>query len=123
MPEVSASSQAVLQRHFSLKVKNLVESTEEAHELAIEYAQATKTMALAKERKDFAGNRLRALIGEHEGVKGEWGKATWLLQKGKLDYKAIVDKTRISAKRLETFRGPENRVLRVYVSEEEKSDE
>ena len=42
-----------------------------------EYAEATEAEKSATDRKKAAANKLKAMIGEHEGIWGPWGRVNW----------------------------------------------
>jgi putative phage-type endonuclease len=56
---------------------NLEQGTEDAARWAREYIEANAQESAAKDAKELAGNRLRDLIGDGEGLIGDGWKATW----------------------------------------------
>lgn len=63
-----------------------------AAELAAEYAEAAAIEKEAAKRKRLADQRLKALIGDAEGVRGAWGSVKWSrFTRSTLDTKAIEE--------------------------------
>jgi putative phage-type endonuclease len=119
MPDpVGRNAKSILERHYGPVRRPLLDAPDGAEAAARTYQEASRAAAEAYEVKDEAGNRLRAMIGEAEGFKGDWGKATWKSQAGRVDWKRLAESLEPAKKQVEAFRGPGQRVLRVHLKGE-----
>lgn len=105
---------------------DLLASTHATELLARQYAAAREAVTAAEKRMLEAGNLLKEAIGEHEGIIGDWGKATWKTEaRGDVAYKAMAEALirrlgldQAHAEELaDTFRGRPSRPLRVKVKD------
>jgi putative phage-type endonuclease len=83
-----------LRRVFGNPDEEIIDAPPEAEEHARGYAQALADIRDADARKKLHGNHLRAMIGDHSGMAGYWGKATWKPQRGRPNWKAIAESYR-----------------------------
>jgi hypothetical protein len=92
----------------------LLPASDDAISLALQYMAARDDEKAAIDRKDTAGNALRALIGEADGFEWCGGKATWTRDaKGKPSWKAIAEALNAPAALVAAHTGEPGRVLRV----------
>lgn len=115
-PDASERAAEALGRIYpAAKHAVLVEAGDDAVALMRTYLDALGAAKVAEEKKDAAGNALRALIGETqtEGLISDQLKATWRTQDGRINYDALFAAHGISAEEIEKYRKPANRVLRV----------
>lgn len=91
-PPLDASSAATryLDRSFS-EGADTIPATVEAEDIAARLDWWTKAAKLADEQHELAANQLKELIGDAAGIKGRWGKATWLKQRGAVKWKAVAE--------------------------------
>lgn len=121
MPDVTATSRRVLERYFGKEATGMADATEAGKQLARDYVAASQAVKAAEYEKDRLGNELRKMIGEATGFEGDFGKATWKSQKGRIDYKDAAEEFAI---RLEleswqdSYRSKPTRVLRVNLKGE-----
>lgn len=73
----SDACREVLRALYGDNRKPLLPAPPEAEEIADEYVRQHQAAKNAEAAKALAGNRLCSLIGEHDGVFGDWGYATW----------------------------------------------
>jgi predicted phage-related endonuclease len=110
----SERTKEALARIFKRNSGAMLEPTNEAIALAQEYMLARDEEKAASERKETAGNQLRALIGEADGFEWMGGKATWTRDsKGKPAWKAIAEALNAPAELIAKHMGEPGRVLRV----------
>ncbi len=78
-PRIDGSESALryLQARHPRNFGAMLPATPETDMLASVAAEARKKLARAESEKEEAENRLRALIGDHDGIQGERWKATW----------------------------------------------
>lgn len=95
-PPMDGSSGASdwLRQRFGSPDQELVPATAEAEEWARSYASAQELIKSGELVKDLNGNLLRLEIGDHAGVVGPWGKVTWKPQRGRTNWKAVVEEVR-----------------------------
>ena len=79
MPPVDASPQAeaALRALYARGKRPLIEATEESDRAARAYLTAHQAEGKAKEEKTLAGNQLRSLLGDHEGIEGDSYRVRW----------------------------------------------
>lgn len=85
--------------------------------LVREYSAASAEEKAAKERKETAGNALRALIGDADGIDGVGFKATWKTQSAAPNYRLVAESLGAS-KELIAKHTASHRVLRVMTRDE-----
>lgn len=76
-PDGSNSYKEFLSRRYPRSGPGLAKCRDGEEQWAIAYEEAARLEKEAKSRKDEAANRLRAAIGEHEGLIFDGGKVTW----------------------------------------------
>lgn len=113
--DASDSARRYLEKRHPSHVKPLAVAPPEAEEWAHRYAAALALEKQADDEKRLAGNKLREMIGEAEGVAGPWGKATWK-QNGKAApaWKQIAEELGATPEIIARHTPPGGRVLRVY---------
>lgn len=79
----SDSARAWLERQFPRAVGEVKPATGEADEWAARLREAREAREAAEAAEELAKNHLCRLIGEDKGVRGEWGKAAWINNKGR----------------------------------------
>jgi len=93
-PPVDASAQYAefLDRAWKKNHPATIKASPEMEELALELALLAEAGKRLEQRKEYAANKLKALIGEHGGVEGDFGKIYWRRQKDRtvVDHQAIV---------------------------------
>lgn len=93
----SESAAEMLARLYNRADLDLLPSSEEVERL-VKMAENQKAfLKVAEDNVRYAENQLKAIIGDHEGVEGEWGRLTWRKTKDRhdIDYKSIVAETAI----------------------------
>lgn len=68
----------------------LRDATEDEEDLALQYAAARDAVAAAKGLQDHMAARLKATIGDHEGITSGAVKATWRNKAGSVDTNALL---------------------------------
>jgi putative phage-type endonuclease len=78
-PRIDGSESALryLQARHPRNFGTMLPATPESDLLASVAAESRRKLARAESEKEEAENRLRALIGDHDGIRGEAWKATW----------------------------------------------
>lgn len=110
----SERTREALGRMFKRNNGTLLPASDEVVSLALQYMAARDDEKAAIDRKDTAGNALRALIGEADGFEWCGGKATWTRDaKGKPSWKAIAEALNAPAALVAAHTGEPGRVLRV----------
>lgn len=71
------SYKAFLARRFPRSGPGLTKAPPEAERSAREYLQAAQDEVESAARKQAAANHLKSMIGEFEGIVGEFGRVTW----------------------------------------------
>lgn len=76
-PEIDGSDgwRGFIKRLFPAS-KGALRTEESAGQLAKDYADLSEQEKCVKQAKEVTANRLRMLIGDDDGVRGAWGKAT-----------------------------------------------
>ena len=79
MPTIDSSPQAeaALRALYARGTRPMIDSSQESDEAARAYLAAHQDESKAKEAKTLAGNRLKALLGDHEGIDGDSYKVRW----------------------------------------------
>jgi putative phage-type endonuclease len=120
-PPVDGSERArkwLLERYPKATL-TLIEATDEMIHLAQQYDIARAEASAAEKRKDFVGNKLRALLGDHAGVQGGNVKVTYKNNKDSswIDYESIVKSLDVPKDIIasHTHKTAGSRVLRVTV--------
>jgi putative phage-type endonuclease len=114
-PEVDGSeaSGRMVRGLFRKSTAGIVTAPVEAQALVEEYIAARAAADEAEKRKATAQARLCGLIGEHEGIQGPWGLATWKLRAGSTDWKALAQKLGATKSLEEQYKRDGVRVLNV----------
>lgn len=79
-PEVDGSDECaryLARIHPPKAAAEWLEATPEIDELALQLQAVRDQRKALEAREDLGKNRLRSLIGDARGVRGEWGVATW----------------------------------------------
>lgn len=122
-PDVDASEGArrYLERKHPRHITPLVDAPDEAAEWAARYAAAMAMAKAAEEEKDLCGNHLRKIIGDAEGIRGPWGKATWKANRtGTVAWKALAESFKPDPNLIQQYTSEPTRSLRVYPTKKEK---
>lgn len=111
-----------LQKMFNRSTGALRVDNVEGAVLALQYEQARKEEKAAADRKEIAANQLRMLIASHDGIEGEWGKATWRADaSGRPSWKDIAAEfAPIPAELIEKHTSAPGRTLRVNIKGEKR---
>lgn len=72
-----------LARQFPKALGEVKPATSEADQWAVRLREAKRLREEAEAEEELAKNHLRRLIGEDRGIRGEWGKASWLNNRGR----------------------------------------
>jgi len=88
----SEAAREYLARRYPRELAPLLQSTPAIEEIAQRLRAAKERRAQAAVEEELAGNELRALIGEAEGIGGEWGRVTWKAQsRTTTDWRAVAE--------------------------------
>lgn len=114
-PDDSARATETLQRLYpSIRRREIVAATPEVEELMVRYREAGEREKNAEAEKREAGNALRALIADAEGVRGDELKAVWGESRGRVSVERIAEHYKLSVEDIEkNCRGDASRTLRV----------
>lgn len=96
--------------------KNMIEATEAAHSLAIDYSQLGVAEKEIKTKREKLSQMLKDIIGVNDGIKGDWGTVTWRLGRGRVDYKKLVSDFNLKDSDLDKYRNP-SRTFRANVKD------
>lgn len=97
--------------------KGMIPATPETERAALAYLESRDAEARAAGAKEAQGNALRHAIAEYEGIQGDGWVATWLPQRGQIDWSRLIKELNITAETVERFRKPDCRVLQVREKE------
>ena len=122
-PEIGASEGArrFLRERFPRNVKNLRQATAEEITLIRAYSWASKTLKIAEEDHETAGNMLKLAIGDADGLTFDGGTITWRKDKDSIgtDWYAVAwflqeqDRARLAAAhQIVTRQGPRKLLLK-----------
>lgn len=120
----SDSSSAYLQRTHGKQGYETVAAPVEAEEIVFRYKTWLEAEDIAQEGKELAANQLKAIIGDDAAIRGRWGVASWLEQRGHVSWKQVATVLMQMLQNqgaspdflqgiVELNRGPSERVLRV----------
>jgi predicted phage-related endonuclease len=89
----SDGAREYLAKAFPRNTTAMKDSSNEAEEIARQILTATADMACLELRTEELKNRLKAIIGEAEGIQGQGWKATWKATKGTTvtDWRALAE--------------------------------
>ena len=94
-PPVDGSENArkVLSRLHPANDGTLIPATLEMDSVAIQLRDARQLAKAAQDRVDALENAIRALIGDADGIVGDWGKVTWKknADSAKTDWKLLAE--------------------------------
>lgn len=95
-PEIEGSRLApawVAQKFPQNTRSEIIDATPDVEQWAAELAIIRNTLKSAEERKEALETLIKNQIQDADGIKGNFGKATWKQQKGRpsVDWKAIAD--------------------------------
>ena len=110
----SESSAAYLRERFKRNNGKMLPAPAGAMKLAVDYKCASDDEKAAKARKDEAGNLLRDLIGDFDGLEAPGLKVSWKAQDATPNYKAIAEVLGATPE-LIAKHTPQHRVIRVTV--------
>jgi putative phage-type endonuclease len=89
----SESAKEMLNRLYQKADLDMIESDDKLDKLVAALDRQRKFKAVAEENERYLENKIKAIIGDHEGVRGEWGQITWKRTKDRMDF----DKNRFMA--------------------------
>jgi putative phage-type endonuclease len=122
-PEVDASEAAKeMLHHFYQKADlDLIESDEKIDRLASALERQRQFREIAESNERYIQNHIKAIIGDHEGVVGEWGMITWKKTRNRTEFntKRFVSEHPDLAKQYTVTR-PGHRVFRVTYKKEDE---
>jgi putative phage-type endonuclease len=82
----SESAKEMLNRLYQKADLDMIESDDKLDKLVEALNRQRKFKAVAEENERYLENKIKAIIGDHEGVKGEWGQITWKKTKDRTDF-------------------------------------
>ncbi len=96
-PQVDESEAAakMLSQFYTRADEDIIDSTPALDSLAAQLVRQKQFLQVAQDNVRYLENRIKATLGDHEGVVGEWGKATWKKTRGR----TIFDEKRFMAER------------------------
>lgn len=122
-PDHTARARELLERIHPTGV-GLIEPTSEIEAQARIYAEARAAEKAAKQRKDAAGNMLRALVGDATGTdEAPWGRVLWADVKGRTNWKGLATELGATEEQIARHAGKASRSLRVDVDEFDEDEE
>lgn len=80
-PDGSAFADAAIRARYQHKRPVLLTATEEAERLGRHWLEADQRIRDAEKEQAISEQRLKLMIGEHEGIEGEGFRATWKANK------------------------------------------
>ncbi len=117
-PDGSDGSAAAIRALYPRPTEEPRPATPEEELLASEVIESAALNAEAKARHELARQRLEAAIGPAAAVAGTTWKATFALQRGRVDWKSAAEAAGVTEDAAEGFRGDPSRVLRVSTTKE-----
>jgi len=118
-PDESEAYRTYLEQKYPRHMAPLKAAPPEASMLVEMYSIARRQREDAEKREATAKNKLRAMIGEAEGIVGDWGRITWRHAKsGGINYKGIVEELNPPPEMMLKYRAPGSRRF-VYTPKEE----
>jgi len=122
-PEVdeSESAREMLNRLYQKADLDLIESDEKLDKLVSALERQRQFREIAESNERYLQNRIKAVIGDHEGVVGEWGMITWKKTRNRTDFdtKRFVSEHPDLAKQYTVTR-PGHRVFRITYKKEDE---
>lgn len=91
----SESAAKMLAQFYSKADEDIIESDAIIDNLVTNLQRQRQFLKVAEDNVRYYENQIKSLIGDHEGVQGEWGRITWKKTKGRTDF----DKKRFMAER------------------------
>lgn len=107
----SEKTRAWLQEKFRIYSEVMVDATEEIHELILERKALMETLASNMKRKEYLDTELKNFIGHNTGVQGPNWYATWKMQRGNPEYKAVAEELGATQALIDKHRGESYRKI------------
>jgi len=121
-PEVdeSESAKEMLNRLYQTADLDMIESDENIDKLVAALERQRQLREIAESNERYLQNRIKALIGDHEGIRGEWGKITWKKTRDITDFdkKTFIKENPELAQKYSVTK-PGHRVFRITYKREE----
>lgn len=117
-PDGSKNYSAYLGEKFAgTSSAEIIEAPQYAQALALEHARLSQSIKELSDKKERVDQMLKTVIGNNDGMHGPWGKVTWRLGKGRVNYSALVRDLNLPEETLSNYRTP-SRTFRVTVKKE-----
>jgi putative phage-type endonuclease len=84
----------------------MLPAPEFVEEMVREYQALGSQIKECKSKQDELSQMIKTAIGDSDGIEGDWGKATWRLGNGRVDFKKLVSDLGISQATLDKYRKP-----------------
>lgn len=121
MPPAQAGDVDYIRSKYPTASRPMTVATPEIRKLAESYREASEAIKQIEQNKGTAGARLRALLGDHEGCRADWGSVSYRNNKPKtvVDWQAIATELGATDDLIEkhTTTKPGARVLRVTIKD------
>lgn len=114
-PPLRGGDEDWILRQHPKATRPMMLSTPEIEDLARSYDAAHEALKVIEANKKTAGARLRQLLGEHEGVRADWGSISYGNTKGKVSWKAVALELGASEELITKHTPEGGRTLRVTV--------
>lgn len=113
-PPVTADDGEWLKKRYPAATDGMMADTPEIAEWVEKKIEAAARMKAAEADEELAKNKLRELLGEHEGVKASWGTLWNKVEAGKPAWKRIAEELGATPALIAQHTSEGHRVLRLY---------
>ncbi len=113
-PPVTAGDGEWLAKRFPKATAGMMADTPELAEWVAKKIEAADRKKAAEADEDLAKNKLRELLGNHEGVKASWGTLYHRVEAGKPAWKRIAEELGATTALIAQHTSEGQRVLRLY---------
>lgn len=114
-----------LARQFRIGNEQIIQASDEAEQWAVRLRDAQEQIERYQEIERSAKNHLCALVGENKGMRGAFGKATWVRPKPskETDWEALAKSFSPTLEKIEEFtqEKPKTAYLRVTFAEKQET--
>lgn len=113
-PDGNPAWDSYFDKRFPSESRDVLTSSPELDEIAEKLLDVRRQIDVLEAEKTLHENRLKAAIGEHAGLVGPWGRASWKANSaGNVQWKKVAEAMKAPAELIESARGKPARVFKV----------